>query len=369
MEKSASTRRAHIVVMSAIGAILLCAGAVGAFRTWLPGDEGPPQQDMTMNAAARKEVLDSLISALNQFYVYPEKAAAMERALRAQVAQGEIDKVDSAEQFAKVLTEDLQSLVHDRHLEVRYFEAPIPVPAVGQEESPEDAVAFLADRKRLNFGFETVGRLKFNIGYIDLHEFSRPEQVASRIEAAMTLLGDTRSLIIDLRRMHGGDPETVMLMASYLFDRPTHLNDIYWREGDRIESRWTQAEVTGLRYGQSRPIVILTSSDTFSAGEDFAYALKHAGRAILVGETTGGGGHPGSRRRLTAHFMMNVPTGRAINPVTKTDWEGVGVTPDIAVSAKNALDVAQVNLLNRLLAVETDPQLRRKISERLHDLE
>ena len=103
----------------------------------------------------------------------------------------------------------------------------------------------------------------------------------------------------------------------------------------------------GKRYGQSRPVYILTSEDTFSAGEDFAYALKNNGRALIVGETTGGGAHPGSRRRLTEHFMMNVPMGRSINPVTHTDWEGVGVAPDLKASAKNALDVAQVAILEK----------------------
>jgi hypothetical protein len=44
--------------------------------------------------------------------------------------------------------------------------------------------------------------------------------------------------------------------------------------------------------------------------------------------TTGGGAHPGNPRHLSAHFMMFVPNGRSINPVTHTDWEGVGVVPD-----------------------------------------
>jgi len=361
--------KARVAALCVAGAVVLGLCATAAVRMLSPGDDGPPQKDMAIDAATRRTVVESVIQALNQFYVFPDQAAAIERALRAQAARGEFDRIDSASQLARRLTEDLQSLVHDRHLEIRYFEAPIPVPAAGQEDAPEDEAAFLAERMRFNFGFETVARLKCNIGYIDLHEFGRPAQVASRIEAAMTLLGDTRALVIDLRRTHGGDPETVMLLASYLFDRPMHLNDIYWREGQRIEPRWTQAQVAGRRYGSARPIVILTSADTFSAGEDFAYALQKAGRAQLVGETTGGGAHPGSRRRLTEHFMMNVPTGRAINPVTQTDWEGVGVVPDVPVSAKHALERAQVNLLKKLLAAETDPEWREKITRRLKELD
>jgi hypothetical protein len=371
MEKFTAGRKARVIAVVVTSAIALGIVAVVGFMKWRAGDDGPPQQDAPMNAAARQEVIDSLMATLNQFYVFPEKAAVIERGLRAQHMKGEFDGTDSAKQFARSLTEHVQALVPDRHLEVRYFEAPIPLPAAGKEDedSPEEAANFLREGLRLNFGVETVGRLICNVGYIDLHQFGRPGQVASRIEAAMTIVGDTRGLVIDLRRMRGGDPETVMLVASYLFDQPTHLNDIYWREGDRIETRWTAAQVTGRRYGAARPIVILTSEDTFSAGEDFAYALKQAGRAVVVGETTGGGAHPGSRRRLNAHFMMNVPTGRAINPVTRTDWEGVGVVPDIAVSSRKALVVGQVSLLKKLLVGETDPQWRRRMSTCLAELD
>jgi len=370
MEKFARGRRARVIAMVAVSAIALGIAGFVVFMKWRAGDDGPPQKDAPMNAAARREVIDSLISTLNQAYVFPQRAAVIEHGLRAQLTKGTFDTSDSAIQFARTLTEHMQALVPDRHLEVRYFEAPIPVPEAGKEDedTPEEAATAAREGVRMNFGVETVGRLHCNLGYIELRQFGRPAQVASRIESAMALVADTRALVIDLRRNHGGDPEMVMQVASYLFDQPTHLNDIYWREGDRTETRWTTAEVTGRRYGAARPIVILTSEETFSAGEDFAYALKHAGRAVLIGETTGGGAHPGSRRRLTAHFMMNVPTGRSINPVTKTDWEGTGVVPDIPVRAKKALVVGQESLLKKLLAGETNAEWRRRMNSCLEEL-
>ena len=146
---------------------------------------------------------------------------------------------------------------------------------------------------------------------------------------------------------------------------------IWFRDESRLDERWTTDTdtVTGIRYGQSRLVYLLTSEDTFSAGEDFAYALKNNGRAVLVGETTGGGAHPGNLRRLSAHFEMNVPTGRTISPVTQTDWEGVGVVPDVKVPARKALAVAQVALLKKLLPAETDPEWQRKIRDRIGQLD
>lgn len=362
-------RRIRLIAAGAVSAVVLCAGVVGVFAMAGIGHGGPPQKDMRIDAAARAEVVDAVIDSITRFYVYPDQATLMSARLRAQMQRGEFDAIGSADKLADALTESLRHDTHDRHLEVRYFEQAIAVPKAGDEDSPDDAAAFLAERKRFNFGFETVGRLKCDIGYVDLHEFGRPEQVESRIEAAMTLLSDTRGLIIDLRDMHGGDPDTVMLWASYLYDKPTHLNDLWFRDQARMQERWTTASVPGIRYGESRPIYLLTSADTFSAGEDFAYALKNNGRATLVGETTGGGAHPGNRRRLTAHFMMNVPTGRSISPVTHTDWEGVGVTPDVKTSARKSLDVAQLAILRKMGSVETSPEWQRKIDARIRELD
>ncbi len=185
----------------------------------------------------------------------------------------------------------------------------------------------------------------------------------------MALLADTKALIIDLRRCGGGDPETVMQVASYLYNRRTHLNDIYWRDEGRIEERWTADTVAGKPYGQARRIYLLTSGDTFSGGEDFAYALKNSGRATLVGETTGGGANAGSPRRLGAHFMMFVPTGRPISPVTHSNWEGVGVTPDLAVAADDALEVAHLAVVKELLATETDPRWKDILQSTLAELD
>ena len=355
------------IAVAAIGVAALGGGAA-VFATAL-ARRGPPQEDAAVDKATRTQVVEAVVDNITRYYVYPEQAAKMSARLRGQLAHGDFDRITSANAFADALTESLRRDSHDKHLEVGWSAEVVPAPPPGNEDSPEDAASFLAEQKRLNFGFESVGRIKCDIGYIDLHEFGRPEQVKSRIEAAMTLLADTHGLIIDLRRTHGGDPDTVLNFASYFYDKPTHLNDIWYREENKLDERWTTATVAGQRYGESRPVYLLTSEDTFSAGEDFAYALRNNGRATLVGETTGGGAHPGSLRRLGPHFLMNVPSGRSISPVTKTDWEGTGVAPDVKTSAKKALDVAKLAILRRMRAVETEPEWQRKIDDCISDLE
>ena len=131
----------------------------------------------------------------------------------------------------------------------------------------------------------------------------------------------------------------IALISSYLFDHPTHLNDNYDRKEDTTAQYWTMPFVPGVRLSD-KPAFVLTSKNTFSGAEEFSYNLKNLKRAMIIGETTGGGAHPTTGRRIDDHFMIQVPFARAINPISKTNWEGVGVEPDVPTKASEALDVA-----------------------------
>ena len=97
----------------------------------------------------------------------------------------------------------------------------------------------------------------------------------------------------------------------------------------------------GKRLGGGKPVFVLTAKRTFSGAEEFTYNLKNLKRATIIGETTGGGAHPVSPHRIDDHFSIGVPFARAINPISKTNWEGTGVEPDVKVSAAEALEVAK----------------------------
>jgi len=146
----------------------------------------------------------------------------------------------------------------------------------------------------------------------------------------------------------------VALLASYFFDRPTHLTDIEAPRRQEREQMWTRAQVEGRRYGGARPVVILTSYATFSAGEDFAYSMQSTGRATVIGEPTRGGAHPVERYRLAQYFIGQIPVKQSISPITRTNWEGNGVQPDRVVSADFALRAAKQMLRARLAPIDPD---------------
>ena len=329
----------------------------------------PEQPDLTIDAATRTQVVDTILKRLNESYVFPDIAKKMEASIRERVTKKEYDQITSAKQFATTLTNDLQAVSHDKHLRVRYSYEAVPERAPRQEPTAEEREQRKRDLTWMNHGFSKVERLRGNIGYLEFLNFMDEELGADTVAAAMNFVNGTDALIIDMRNNGGGNPAMVALVCSYLFGpEPVHLNDLYWREGNRTDEFWTRKELSGKRY-LNKDVYVLTSKRTFSGAEEFTYNLKNLKRATIIGETTGGGAHPGGGFRISEHFGMFVPTGRAISPITKTNWEGTGVTPDISVPADQALLVARIMALKKSTPAIENPDRKAAMTEEIQNLE
>lgn len=307
-----------------------------------------------IDAAARKAVVASLGKQMLANYVYPDVASKVAATLDAKVAGNAYEHDATTGAFAKALTHDLQSVGKDRHLRIIYDPT---FKADDNDDSPPSPKQIDQQRtmaSQFGYGITKVERLPGNVGYLDIRGFLPADFVANGYAAAMTLLAGSDALIIDLRQNGGGDPSAVATLLSYFFaegDR-RHLNDLYGRKGNKTQQFWTAA-VIGPRY--TKPVYVLTSARTFSGGEECAYDFQTQKRATLVGATTGGGANPGDVFALGHNFVAFVPTGRAINPITHTNWEHVGVKPDIAVPAAEAMKTAYVSILKRQLTITKDP--------------
>jgi hypothetical protein len=329
------------------------------------------QADRTIDAAERRTIIDGVIARLNEAYVFPDTAKVMERAIRARQQRGEYDRITSSQAFAESLTAHLQAVSRDRHLRVRFVARGVPAGPGGDGPSPDDREQARTFGRRMNFGFERVERLPGNVGYLEIRSFGFDTADVSSVAAnAFNLLGNTDALIIDMRRNGGGSPHMVAQVSSYLFGpEPVHLNSLYWRPDNRTDDFYTSRTVAGTRYGPDRPVYVLTSRNTFSGAEEFTYNLQTRKRATIVGDTTGGGAHPGGPRRVTDYFAVWVPSGRAINPITKTNWERVGVRPDIAVASDQALRTAHLAALRGLRSKATDPERQQALDRAIADVE
>jgi retinol-binding protein 3 len=316
-----------------------------------------------LSSAARAEVVQKLAEQMQQRFVFADVGRRVADDLRAQAAAGVFEKAATTVDFAKQLTTWLQTQTQDKHL--RVFPAR-PGGVAGMLGS--------AEASKVNFGFERLQRLPGNIGYLDLRFFTGDRDAKDVAVATMNWLAHTDALIVDLRRNGGGDPEMIRFIQSYLFDQPTLLNTLHWRDdkaagGFRIDEFRTSDQVQGRRYGGKKPVWVLTSHYTFSGGEEFTYNLQALKRGTIVGESTGGGAHPGGRFDLGHGLQVHLSTGRAMNPLTGKNWEGTGVAPDIAVPADEALRRAQLEILRPMLASETPGPRRSALEARLKSLE
>jgi hypothetical protein len=301
--------------------------------------------NITVDAAARTRILDGIAAKLTEYYVYPEVAAKMVQALRAHQKKGEYDAITDGDVLADRLSTMLRGVSHDKHLRV------VCTPDVLPKEDPKEDGPIPPDvRARMehdNCGFEKAERLDSNVGYLKFNFFGPPAVCGPTATAAINFLANVDALIIDLRDNGGGHPEMVGYVASYLFKERTRLNDIYDRKENKTTEYWTQPDVPGKKI-VGKPVFVLTSKRTFSGAEDFTYAVKNLKRATIIGETTGGGAHPTRGCRVDDHFLIGVPSARSISTITKTDWEGTGVEPDVKVPADQALEAAKKMAAERL---------------------
>ena len=322
------------------------------------GQEAPAP---SLDAAKKQAVVDEIATLFNKNYIFADKAKKVEEALRAKLKAGEFDKLSAAPEFARAVEAVILDATKDRHTGFAYNPARaedirrLEVQSEGEARTVRERE--LEEARRDNFGFRKVERLAGNIGYLDFRVFASPAEAGPTAIAAMNFLAYCDAIIVDLRQNGGGDPAQIQLISSYFFEEPVHLNDLYARAADRTENYWTLPFVPGDKAAKA-DLYVLTSARTFSGAEEFSYNLQNLKRATIIGETTGGGAHPTNAMIVQRDFILRVPFARAINPVSKTNWEGTGVTPDIAVPAAEAFDKAYALAVEKLAAKASDPQLK-----------
>lgn len=397
-------RQSYIRRTLALGCALSAALCLSAFNARAQDSLTPPPPDMTIDAATRTQVIEGALKELAAAYVYPDMAREMDKAIRTRLANKEYEQTTSAVALAKQLTADLQAVSHDKHLRIAYRAEALaagdgpsgPIRIVRRTDAGDehkgmppaggpriivrtdagDAKGAAAAPQRIHLlppdpsgkqGLEQVERLPGNLGYLHFSYFAGVDEVGAKVSAVMNELHDTNALIIDVRHSRGGAADTIEFLMSYLFSGRVHLNDMYNRLDDTTMAAWT-VDVPGQHY-LDKDVYLLTDSGTFSAAEAISYTLQNLKRATIIGETTGGGAHPVMPRRLSDHFFVTVPFARYISTVTKTNWEGVGVRPDIAVPPAQALVVAQLTALKRLTAKPTDSAKAAELKARIETLE
>ncbi len=282
------------------------------------------------HAKANEAFVRALAGSIAANYVFEDKGQAMEKMLLENLRAGRYDDLEEGD-LAEMLHKDLQTFSGDKHLAVVY-----------ESLNRAGAGARRGLKRKIpeyQHGIGTAKEVAPGVGYLEIVGF-RPvsEALRSHVKKQMTFLANFEKVIIDLRNNSGGSPGAVQLLCSYFFkaDDNIHLNTLEIRNRGFRQDFFVLKEVDGPRLLQQE-LYLLTSDFTFSAAEEFAYNLQAQQRAVIVGEVTGGGAHPVVPYMFDGGFTAMIPVGRAINPITKTNWEGVGVRPDHEIEEEKAL--------------------------------
>ncbi|CAM4241655.1 S41 family peptidase [Pseudoalteromonas byunsanensis] len=319
-----------------------------------------PLAHADISHADKNNILKSLTDNIKQQYVEVKKVDKISSALENFKTSPAFTNSQSQEQLASSLTTELQKF--DKHFTVQWRN---PNEIKNDKTTREPWFDKLS---RKNSGFNRVEILDGNIGYVDFWGFDALSEDSKKVvKGVMGFVSNVDALIFDLRKNGGGSAEMVQFISSHFLKPNTHLNSIYWRTTDTTREFRTFDDVNG-SINLATPIYILTSSDTFSAAEEFAYNLKHLNRATLVGETTKGGANPWQFYELGDGFRAGIPIAKAINPITKTNWESVGVKPHIEASRDDALNVAYKIALDEVKNSVNDEFQLKEINDKLVEL-
>ena len=345
--------------------IVLCLMGVWAFvsPSTCQAQTRPPESSLQVTPAVTRLLIDSIRQSLYRNYIFPDSALKMSRYVEAEFKKGAYAAITDPRKLADRLHQDLQKAHHDGHFRISYnpgFARDLS-DTVGRaaRQRQGDSMQLVRNRED-NFSFREIKILTGNIGYLKFYGFSGfVNEARPTITGAFRFLANTQGLIIDLRENGGGSPQMVSQIESYFFPQKTHLNDIVDRLRGKTEEFWADPEkAEGVILNM--PVYILTSRGTFSAAEDFTYGMQSIKRAIIVGDTTGGGAHPVGPFPLGQGFVASIPFARSLNPYTHTNWEGTGVIPDIPVAANKACEAAQMAILTeRINKATTDVDKKR----------
>ena len=317
----------------------------------MPESTAPYATGTTPDDADPADVVSKVRALLETRYVFPDVAAAVSGVLAEGLAAGRFRS--GARELAAAVTADLQSVNGDKHLRLQYHDEALAPRAPGDDT---EEIAFLARwADQACGGVACAQRLAGNVGYLDLQPILFPAALCAEIvTAAMSLVATTDALILDLRHCMGGEPGMAVFAASYLWDHdPVQLTGLRERQDTAPRQMWTLPYVPGRRFGKTKPVYVLTSATTFSGGEQLSYDLQQLGRATVVGERTRGGAHAREGFPVHPHLEATIPVAVSVNPITGSNWEGVGVAPDIEVTPSQARDTAYRLALQAVIAAGT----------------
>ena len=351
------TKTNHLTILILLISLLLSNAIYG---------QDPEQK---MSSKQIKLLVDSLCGAMKREYIYPDKAVLIVNYINSEFKKGSYNKAKNNFELGQLLSNNMQQVFKDGHLSIRFdpqltaqFETPWK--AMTEAERQKQYEMDVKGAQEGNFAFKRTERLSGNIGYVRWDGFvPLVDEAKSTLDAAFKFVSNCRALIIDMRYNGGGSPDMVLQIQNYFFNNKISMNEIISRSNDTLK-RYTDPSKTDFKLNM--PIYILTGRRTFSAAEDFTFGMQNNKRAVVVGDTTGGGAHHTGSHNMGQGFVAFIPNARS--PMDK-DWEGKGILPNFAVPSEQALTKAQILIFTDLLSKTEDERVKNMCQWNINSLQ
>lgn len=335
-------------------ALFLATGA-GAQVAAPPLAEGA----QALSPAQRTAIVQAVKAAYAKSYVFPDKVPAILARLDKAVKVGRYNAA-SANELDGLITSDLQAASKDGHAYLQFDPQRYAAATAGSGGSAaaQDLGAFeTAAARRDHHGLAELRILPGNVRYLRITSFRWvPDESGQVYDDAMRFLRGGDAVVIDLRGNGGGASEAVQYLVSH-FLKPGTLEITFLQAGrDPVQTRVLDNLPAGRMIG--KPLYVLVDQGTASAAESFAYDVQQFKLGKLIGAGTAGAANNNDFVPIAPGFMLSVSTGRPVHPVSKANWEGTGVQPDVTTAPPQALDQAQVLALQGLTASAATPELK-----------
>jgi len=208
---------------------------------------------------------------------------------------------------------------------------------------------FSTERRELETTVAEGVMLEDGIGLVRIYNFdSRCAQES--IAAIKELLGKgATGIVFDVRNNGGGYAHEMVELLDYLLPEGDLFRTVDYAGRENVDS--SDEEYLDI------PMAVLVNSESYSAAEFFAAALRDYDAAVIAGEQTSGKGYFQNNFKLNDGSAVALSTGKYFTP-KGVSLEGVGITPDVVVELSEELEI---QLYLKQLDPEADPQLQAAI--------
>ncbi|MEO6286793.1 MAG: S41 family peptidase [Dyadobacter sp.] len=199
---------------------------------------------------------------------------------------------------------------------------------------------YLTDYQEIteDFGY---GKLTPEVGYIHIDAFKDKLSVFENgMDKALNALASTKGIVFDIRDHTGGSDHVSAYIASRFAGSRKLFMTAKKRNGPRHDQfaapvEW-YIEPTG-KTQYTKPVILLTTSTTLSAGETFTFAMRENANVTHMGTKTAGAFSDVIAHQLPNGWIVTIGVGDYRGSDGKS-YEGIGITPKI-VSLNQKSDV------------------------------